>query len=190
MGGENTEISESTVNIFLEAANFNPQNNRRTAGLLGMRSEATLRFEKGLRAGLAEVAIKRCLKIIQEVAGGEIAPGLIDEWPGKGIEQTHVDLTRNQISRVMGVEYPVEQVEATFASLGLDFEPLGADRTTKAGESPSHTGVPTSPYQKTSSKNWRASLDMTIYRLRPSPDVSRNGNREQSTFSAIGSLML
>ena len=127
MGGENTEISESTVNIFLEAANFNPQNNRRTAGLLGMRSEATLRFEKGLRAGLAEVAIKRCLKIIQEVAGGEIAPGLIDEWPGKGIEQTHVDLTRNQIYRVMGVEYPVEQVETTFASLGLDFEPLGED---------------------------------------------------------------
>ena len=46
MGGENTEISETTVNIFLEAANFNPQNNRRTAGMLGMRSEATLRFEK------------------------------------------------------------------------------------------------------------------------------------------------
>ena len=124
MGGENTEISESTVNIFLEAANFNPQNNRRTAGMLGMRSEATLRFEKGLRAGLAEVAIKRCLKIIQKVAGGEIAPGLIDEWPGKGTEQSHVDLKRSEIARIMGVEYPIEQVETTFTSLGLDFEPL------------------------------------------------------------------
>ena len=103
MGGENTEISETTTNIFLESANFNPQNNRRTAGMLGMRSEATLRFEKGLRAGLAEVAIKRCLRIILEVAGGEVAPGLIDEWPGKGSEQEYVDLTRDHISRVMGV---------------------------------------------------------------------------------------
>ena len=124
MGGENSEISETTVNIFLESANFNPQNNRRTAGMLGMRSEATIRFEKGLRAGLTEAAIKRCLRIIQQVAGGDIAPGLIDEWPGKGAEQTHVDLRRNEISRVMGVEYPIEQVETTFQSLGFEFEPL------------------------------------------------------------------
>ena len=124
MGGENSEISDATVNIFLESANFNPQNNRRTAGNLGMRSEATLRFEKGLRAGLAEVGIKRCLRIIQLVAGGEIAPGLIDEWPGKGSEQEHVDLTRWHISRVMGVEYPTELIETTLMSLGFTFEPL------------------------------------------------------------------
>ena len=124
MGGENTEISDTTLNIFLESANFNPQNNRRTAGMLGMRSEATIRFEKGLRAGLAEVAIKRCLRIIQKVAGGEIAPGLIDEWPGRGSEQEYVDLTRHQISRVMGVTYPDTQVETTFESLGFQFDRL------------------------------------------------------------------
>ncbi len=124
MGGENSEISDATVNIFLESANFNPENNRRTAGRLGMRSEATLRFEKGLRAGLAEVAIKRCLRIIQLVAGGEIAPGLIDEWPGKGSEQEHVNLTRWHISRVMGVEYPTELIEKTLTSLGFTFEPM------------------------------------------------------------------
>ncbi len=124
MGGENTEISETTDNIFLESANFNPQNNRRTAGMLGMRSEATLRFEKGLRAGLAEVAIKRCLRIILEVAGGEVAPGLIDEWPGKGSEQEYVDLTRDHISRVMGVEYPIEQVKSTLNALGFEIETL------------------------------------------------------------------
>ena len=76
---------------------------------------------------MAEVAIKRCVRIIQQIAGGEIAPGLIDEWPGKGNEQEYVDLRRDEIYRVMGVEYPVEQVEATFASLGLDFEPLPSD---------------------------------------------------------------
>ncbi len=124
MGGENTEISGSTVNIFLEAANFNPQNNRRTAGALGMRSEATLRFEKGLRAGLAEVGIRRCLRIIQQVAGGVVATGLIDEWPGKGEEQEHVVLMRRDISRVMGVEYRTELVESTLESLGFEIEVL------------------------------------------------------------------
>jgi phenylalanyl-tRNA synthetase beta chain len=124
MGGANTEISETTVNIFLESANFNPQNNRRTAGMLGMRSEATLRFEKGLRAGLAEIAIRRCLRIIQQVAGGVIAPGLIDEWPGNGREQEFVDLSRDQIARIMGVNYLNEQIETTFASLGFEFAAL------------------------------------------------------------------
>ena len=134
MGGENTEISEETTNIFLESANFNPQNNRRTAGMLGMRSEATLRFEKGLRAGLTEVAIKRCLRVIQLVAGGETAPGLIDEWPGKGDEQTVVDLTKPQIARVMGVEYPDQLVEDTLRSLGFEIEPLD-DTTSQLPES-------------------------------------------------------
>ncbi len=122
MGGENSEISETTINIFLESANFNPQNNRRTAGLLGMRSEATLRFEKGLRAGLAEVGIKRCLRIIQQVAGGQIAPGLIDAWPGEGNEQQHVDLSRKRIFSVMGVNYSDAQVESTLHALGFEFE--------------------------------------------------------------------
>ena len=138
MGGENTEISETTANIFLESANFNPQNNRRTAGMLGMRSEATLRFEKGLRAGFAEVAIKRCLRIIQKVAGGEIASGLIDEWPGKGTEQTSVDLTDEQIYRVMGVSYSVRQVEATLSSLGFEFEPLA--EASSHGQGQEHAG--------------------------------------------------
>ena len=136
MGGENTEISDQTSNVFLESANFNPQNNRRTAGMLGMRSEATLRFEKGLRAGLAEVAIKRCLRIIQMVAGGIAAPGLIDEWPGKGIEQTHVELTKDQIMRVMGVRYSEQQVEGTLRSLGFEIETLTDSATQSHGSSP------------------------------------------------------
>ncbi len=135
MGGENSEISDSTTNIFLESANFNPQNNRRTAGMLGMRSEATLRFEKGLRAGLAEVAIKRCLRIIQQVAGGVIAPGIIDEWPGYGSEQSHVELTRHDILRVMGVNYSDEQIEATLKSLGFDI-----DATSEASYEPETMG--------------------------------------------------
>ena len=55
MGGANTEIDETTTNVFLESATFNGSNNRRTSNLLGLRSQATVRFEKGLRSGLSEV---------------------------------------------------------------------------------------------------------------------------------------
>ena len=122
MGGANSEITEETTSVFLESANFNAENNRRTAGMLGLRSEATLRFEKGLRAGLTGVAIRRCLRIIQQVAGGTVARGLIDEWPGKGTEQTDVTLTRERIRQVMGLDYPDDLVESTLRSLGFELE--------------------------------------------------------------------
>lgn len=122
MGGENSEITDETVNVFLESANFNAENNRKTAGDLELRSEATLRFEKGLRAELTEVAIKRCVRVILEVAGGVAASGLIDEWPGKGSEQEHVDLSRDRIRKVMGVDYSDEEVEGTLRSLGFEMQ--------------------------------------------------------------------
>ncbi len=122
MGGANSEITVETVNVFLESANFNAENNRRTAGMLGLRSEATLRFEKGLRAGLAEIAIRRCLRIIQQVAGGTVAYGLIDEWPGEGSEQSDITLTRDRIRKVMGVDYSDHLVESTLNALGFELE--------------------------------------------------------------------
>ena len=122
IGGKHSEITDSTRNVFLESANFNPQNNRRTASAMGIRTEATLRFEKGLRADLAAVAIRRCVRIILEVAGGSACSGLIDEYPGRGSEQTHVDLSRTHIARVMGIEYADSQVESLLASLGFKFD--------------------------------------------------------------------
>lgn len=122
IGGKHSEITAYTGNVFLESANFNPENNRRTAGALGIRTEATLRFEKGLRADLAAVAIRRCVRIILEVAGGSACRGLIDEYPGRGDERTHVDLSPGHIARVMGIEYESAQVESVLSSLGFDFE--------------------------------------------------------------------
>ena len=69
MGGANTEIDESTINVFLESATFDGPNNRRTSRSLGLQSQATLRFEKGLRAGLSEVALRRTTRLIVEVGG-------------------------------------------------------------------------------------------------------------------------
>ena len=123
IGGKHSEITDATHNILLEAANFNPQNNRRTAAILGTKTEASLRFEKGLRADLAEVAIRRCVKIITATAGGTSCKGLIDVFPGRGNEQTHVDLPREHITRVMGIKYEDAHIESILTSLGFELAP-------------------------------------------------------------------
>ncbi len=119
MGGANSEIDDSTTNVFLESATFNGPNNRRTSSTLGLRSQATLRFEKGLRSGLSEIALRRATKLIAEIAGGEVATGIIDEHPGKDSEQQSVSLSREKLSRVLGTELHEEQVTGTLEALGF-----------------------------------------------------------------------
>ena len=122
MGGANTEIDESTVNVFLESATFDGPNNRRTSRSLDLQSQATLRFEKGLRAGLSEVALHRTTQLILEVAGGEAANGIIDEWPAKGTETDQVFLSAEKLQGVLGSNPGAESVETTLTSLGFDVE--------------------------------------------------------------------
>jgi phenylalanyl-tRNA synthetase beta chain len=120
MGGANSEIHTGTNTVLLESATFNGSNNRRTSSNLGLRSQATLRFEKGLRSGLAEVALKRATKLILEVAGGEAAAGFIDENPGKDAEQQTVFLAKEKLARVLGTELPADRITATLDSLGFE----------------------------------------------------------------------
>ena len=119
MGGANTEIGESTTNVFLESANFLNTNNRRTARTLGLTSQATLRFEKGLRPELAEVALRRATRLMLEAAGGVAAEGIIDEWPGKDAALKRVHLPAAKIRRVLGLDPEAEKVESTLSSLGF-----------------------------------------------------------------------
>ena len=119
MGGANTEIDDSTVNVFLESATFDSANNRRTSRSLGLQSQATLRFEKGLRAGLSEVALRRTTRLILEVASGEAANGIIDEWPAKGTETARVFLSADKLLAVLGSNPGALVVETTLTSLGF-----------------------------------------------------------------------
>ena len=81
IGGANSEIGPHTATVLLESANFNASNNRETATSMGLRTEATLRFEKGLRPELPPLGLRRATALIQEVAGGTVAPGIIDVYP-------------------------------------------------------------------------------------------------------------
>ena len=87
MGGADTEISFSTRNILLECAWFDPIIVRRTSKALGLRSEASYRFERGADPEMAELASRRAAELIQQLAGGEILSGLVDIYPNREPEK-------------------------------------------------------------------------------------------------------
>ena len=125
IGGANSEISDKTVNVLLESATFNGANNRETAQSLGLRTEATLRFEKGLRPELAPIALRRATGLIQEVAGGTVAPGIIDVLSDEGADAPVVPLTSAKIKRMLGMDVDLKRAQEVLDGLGFTWETNG-----------------------------------------------------------------
>ncbi len=129
MGGLDSEVTESTTTVLLESANFNPVSIRRTAMRLRARSEASSRFEKGLSPELTVVAARRATKLIVELGGGRAARGIIDVYPRKAREVT-IELPRDRLRRVLGVDLPASRVREVLTSLGFSCHSEGTRRYT------------------------------------------------------------
>ncbi len=125
IGGAESEITSETTDVLLESASFLPINNRKTAQSLRLRTEATLRFEKGLRPGLPEPALRRATQLIHQVAGGAVAKGVIDVYPGRRPDPT-LRLTEARVQQVLGVEIPLPQAASVLTSLGFECQEDGA----------------------------------------------------------------
>ncbi len=121
MGGANTEMTDATTSVLLEAASFDAANIRRTRTALRLRTEASTRFERGLNPELATVALRRATQLIVELAGGQAAQGIIDLFPGR-VEPDPVILTVGRVEKVLGVSYSLEEIEQVLASLGFTTE--------------------------------------------------------------------
>ena len=125
IGGANSEISPNTSSVLLESANFDGINNRQTAQNFRLRTDATLRFEKGLRPELAPIALRRATQLIQQVTGGSVAPGIIDVFPEpQGFAKT-VGLTTSRLKKVLGMDVDLDTVERVLGSLGFQTERQG-----------------------------------------------------------------
>ncbi len=124
MGGADTEISFSTRNILLECGWFDPITVRRTSKLLGLRSEASYRFERGADPEMAELASRRAAELIQQLGGGEILAGVVDIYPHREPEKK-IELSRKELLRVMGADVPDRDIEAILSALG--FHPVRVD---------------------------------------------------------------
>ena len=118
MGGAETEIGLASNNVLLECAWFDPISIRRTSKALGLRTEASLRFERGADPELAELASRRCAELIQQIAGGEVLAGFVDAYPGRR-ELPKIELTRKELLRVMGADVPDRDIEEILSELGF-----------------------------------------------------------------------
>jgi phenylalanyl-tRNA synthetase beta chain len=129
MGGASTEMHDGTTAVLLESANFDPVNTRRTSSALRLSTEASYRFERGIRAELAPLALRRATQLILEIAGGKAARGIVDLYPGQK-ESPVVQISRDRIKQVLGVDFGMAEVERVLTSLGFErSEPEGiADR--------------------------------------------------------------
>ncbi|MBN1943507.1 MAG: phenylalanine--tRNA ligase subunit beta [Phycisphaerae bacterium] len=118
MGALNTEVTEGTTNVLLESAQFDPLTTRRTSRALGILSESSYRFERGVDPVAVEEASARACALICELAGGEAARGLVDVW-AKPYEAPSVSLRPSRTNKLLGIEIPVEKQTAILTRLGL-----------------------------------------------------------------------
>jgi len=126
MGGADTEISLRTRHVLLESAWFDPLTTRRTTKELGLRTEASHRFERGMDPEIALVAARRCAELIVEVAGGEVLGGAIDVYPRRW-QAPKLTLRRSEILRVLGADVPDEAIERILRGLGFNVAGAGRD---------------------------------------------------------------
>ena len=121
MGGENSEIVGDTAMVLFESACFNGPSVRRTATALGMRTDASSRFEKGLDMQNTLKAVERACELIELLGAGEVVPGVIDVVP-EPFEETTLKLEPEKINALLGTEIDAEAMKKILADLGFTFE--------------------------------------------------------------------
>lgn len=119
MGGKSSEIDEFTTDIVLEAANFERFNNRRTSRKLNFRSDAGLRFEKGLDPEIARAALEYAISLILDIASGEVASEIIDIYPNPEAEKI-IEFDINKVYRSLGINMPKEDIIGIMNRLGIN----------------------------------------------------------------------
>lgn len=118
MGGEKFGTVTGTTDIFLEAANFNPTRVRKTARRLGMNSDSSFRFERGLDAEATDWALQRAANLILQIAGGQIAGGVTDTYRVPSVPY-EVMLSLEKLNRVVGMDIPRADLMTILKSLEI-----------------------------------------------------------------------
>ncbi|MAT14518.1 MAG: phenylalanine--tRNA ligase subunit beta [Planctomyces sp.] len=119
MGGLDTEISEHTMNVLIEVANFTPLTVRNTARKLSLHSDSSFRFERYVDVHQMDWASRRCCDLILQVAGGELLAGSIDVGEQPTDNTDEITLRFAQVKRLLGIEIPAEAIVQILTGLGL-----------------------------------------------------------------------
>ena len=121
MGGENSEITESTTYAVFECANFNGTSIRRTAARLGMRTDASARYEKGLDVQATEKAVSRACELVEQLGAGEVIDGVIDVVAAPW-QPTVVKLEPDKVNALLGTDIPEAEMRRILTELGFELK--------------------------------------------------------------------
>lgn len=121
MGGADTEVSDQTVNILLESAEFAPLSIRRTSRALDLMSDSSYRFERKIDPAGIIWACERAASLIQQIAGGKAAKGVIHVGKPSFVPAP-VTMRWQRVERILGITVPREEIVRIFATLGLSIE--------------------------------------------------------------------
>lgn len=119
MGGQNSAIDNGTTDILLEVAHFDPQTIRKTSKRLGLSSDSSYRFERGVDLEDAEVVMNRVASVIQEVAGGEILHNNAEKYHAK-YQKREISLNLEKLNKFIGKALTLETVGGILASLQIE----------------------------------------------------------------------
>ncbi len=119
MGGADTEVSESTTDLLIEAADFAPLSVRNTARRLNLHSPSSYRFERGVDPEGIEWASRRCCELILELAGGKLAADMIEVGESVAAREP-IKLRFTELPRILGIEIPAETVGNILVELGCE----------------------------------------------------------------------
>ncbi len=122
MGGQESEVTDDTTDVLLEAANFNFLNVRRTSRKLGLTTESGQRFGRQVDPELTVKAAARAAYLMAELAGGKVVPVMGDLYPGQE-PQTVVDFDPSHAERILGIEIPDDEIIRILESLEFQVEP-------------------------------------------------------------------
>lgn len=137
MGGAESEVSETSQNILLEAAAWNFINIRRTSQALNIHSEAGYRFSRGVHPSQAMLGALRGAKLMAELAGGVIAQDIYDYYPNPP-QAVIVDLPQAEVTRLLGIELTLAEIKRILAALEFQVEEIQAATPTLRVTGPDH----------------------------------------------------
>ena len=118
-GGAKSGVTNSTKNIFLESAYFNPVSVRKTAKIHGLNTDASFRYERGADPNITVYALKRAILLMQEVAGGNISSEIIDVYPTK-IEPFKIEFSFENCHRIIGQKIDTAIIKKIIRSLDIE----------------------------------------------------------------------
>src|SRR5438067_2667664 len=123
IGGAESAVQDGTTDVFLEAATWEPRSIRRTSRMLGLRTEASSRFEKGLSPALSLPAVERAAALVAELAGGR-ATASSDVYPGP-LKPITIEIDADRIERVLGVKVELDDAAAILERLRFTVKSTG-----------------------------------------------------------------